>query len=61
MSETAQAVERTLERVLPSGNGPEARVYEAMRYSCLGGGKRLRPFLAAIAPEHLLGPNSMLV
>jgi len=51
MSDTAQAVERTLERVLPSGNGPEARVYEAMRYYCLGGGKRLRPFLVAAGAD----------
>jgi farnesyl diphosphate synthase len=51
MSETARAVERTLDGLLPSGEGPEARVYEAMRYACLGGGKRLRPFLVAAGAE----------
>jgi farnesyl diphosphate synthase len=51
MSETAQAVERTLDALLPGGDGPEARVYEAMRYSCLGGGKRLRPFLVVAGAE----------
>ncbi len=42
---SAAAVEAALERVLPTGSGPEARVFAAMRYATLGGGKRLRPFL----------------
>jgi len=41
-----RAVEAALERILPKGKGPEAPVFEAMRYATLGGGKRLRPFLA---------------
>lgn len=40
----AQSVERTMDRLLPSGDSGEARVFEAMRYSSLGGGKRLRAF-----------------
>jgi farnesyl diphosphate synthase len=40
----AQSVERTMERLLPKGDTEEARVFEAMRYSSLGGGKRLRAF-----------------
>ncbi|HJQ59754.1 MAG TPA: farnesyl diphosphate synthase [Vineibacter sp.] len=44
MDFTARAVERTMDRLLPSGVGPEARLFEAMRYSALGGGKRLRAF-----------------
>ena len=40
----AQSVERTMERLLPAGVSGEARVFEAMRYSSLGGGKRLRAF-----------------
>ena len=35
----------TLDSLLPPVDGPEARVVEAMRYACLNGGKRLRPFL----------------
>ena len=42
----ADSVERTLDNLLPSGNEGEARLFEAMRYSCLGGGKRLRAFFA---------------
>ena len=45
LSETAAAVETILDAELPRPDGPEARLYEAMRYSVLGGGKRLRAFL----------------
>ena len=33
-----------MDRLLPKGDTGEARVFEAMRYSSLGGGKRLRAF-----------------
>jgi farnesyl diphosphate synthase len=44
LAHAAQSVERTMERLLPRGDAGEARVFEAMRYSSLGGGKRLRAF-----------------
>ncbi len=40
----AQSTERLMDRLLPLTDGGEARVIEAMRYSSLGGGKRLRAF-----------------
>ena len=40
-----ESIEETLNGLLPKGDGPEARVFKAMRYACLNGGKRLRPFL----------------
>src|ERR1700740_1549207 len=40
----AEATEQTMDRLLPKGDSGEARVFEAMRYSSLGGGKRLRAF-----------------
>jgi len=45
----AQSTERVMDRLLPhvppgGGDTGEARVFEAMRYSSLGGGKRLRAF-----------------
>jgi len=40
----ASSVEQTMDRLLPRGDEGEARVFEAMRYSSLGGGKRLRAF-----------------
>ena len=45
LAATAAAVTATLDSLLPPVDGPEARVVEAMRYACLNGGKRLRPFL----------------
>ena len=45
MDEVAEAVNRTIERLLPETDLTEAPLYEAMRHGTLGGGKRLRPFL----------------
>ncbi len=47
LTETAAAIEALLERLLAPVAGAEGRVVEAMRYACLDGGKRLRPFLLA--------------
>jgi farnesyl diphosphate synthase len=45
MAECAATVERTMDLLLPQPDDAEARLFEAMRYSCEAGGKRLRPFL----------------
>ena len=45
LSGTAAAVEEVLDAELPRPEGAQARLFEAMRYSILGGGKRLRAFL----------------
>ncbi|HYG88201.1 MAG TPA: farnesyl diphosphate synthase [Azospirillum sp.] len=45
MAESAEVVEQAIARLLPTTDYPESRLYEAMRYGSLGGGKRLRPFL----------------
>ncbi len=45
MAEAAEQVEQAIAGLLPSTDYPENRLYEAMRYGSLGGGKRLRPFL----------------
>jgi geranylgeranyl pyrophosphate synthase len=52
-------IEAALERLLPSPDAalPERRVVEAMRYSLLAGGKRLRPVLCLAAAEAVGGPN----
>lgn len=44
LEETADRVTVALDRLLPRPDGPEAKLYSAMRYAALGGGKRLRPF-----------------
>lgn len=45
MSEAAASVADALLRLLPKSEFPENRLFEAMRYGTLNGGKRLRPFL----------------
>ena len=45
--------ERMLEHALGSGDTAAARLHAAMRYSVLGGGKRLRPLLVYITGEAL--------
>lgn len=45
LAETRALMDTALDRLLPVPAGPEKRVVEAMRYSLLGGGKALRPFL----------------
>ena len=50
----AQLTDALLDRLLPVPSGLEARVYEAMRYSVLAPGKRLRPLLV-LAGARLFG------
>ncbi|MDO4732140.1 MAG: polyprenyl synthetase family protein [Bacillota bacterium] len=47
LAEIEAEVQQQLELLLPPEEGPEARLYAAMRYSALAGGKRLRPALFA--------------
>ena len=51
MTAVAEEVETALDRALPEVQGPAARLHEAMRYAALGGGKRLRPFLAVASAD----------
>lgn len=46
LRQSAAMVEVALEKILPRPEGAEGRVCEAMRYAALGGGKRIRGFLA---------------
>ena len=49
MGEIAKEVHNELDGFIPLTGNPEDRLYEAMRYSALSGGKRLRPFLCISA------------
>lgn len=51
-------VDAALEAVLPEVAGPTARLHEAMRYSVLGGGKRIRPALCLASCEAVGAPAS---
>ncbi len=44
LEEAADDVNEALDALLPHAEGPEAPLFEAMRYAVLSGGKRLRPF-----------------
>lgn len=54
LADSAQAVDGLIDRLLVKPDGPEARVYDAIRYAALAPGKRLRPFLV-LAGSHLFG------
>jgi farnesyl diphosphate synthase len=45
LSETSAAVDRGFDALLAIPSDSRARLYEAMRYAAIGGGKRLRPLL----------------
>ena len=45
MAETAAAIDGELEKLIPTEVGPLANLMASLRYSAIGGGKRLRPFL----------------
>ncbi len=46
LDDIADGVNRTIKRLLPETDLAEAQLFDAMRHGTLGGGKRLRPFLA---------------
>jgi len=45
LAKTASAVEEALITLIPETEDLENKVVQAMRYACLNGGKRVRPFL----------------
>jgi farnesyl diphosphate synthase len=45
LKESAAFIEDALIEALPEAEGPQARLFEAMRYATLNGGKRIRAFL----------------
>ncbi len=51
LARAAEAVERELESLLPTGLELEHRLFDAMRYAVLAGGKRLRPFMVIASGE----------
>ncbi|MCP4000673.1 MAG: geranyl transferase [Gammaproteobacteria bacterium] len=67
MQEWQQRVEHKLDQVLPSAETSPLQLHAAMRYSVLGGGKRIRPMLVyatgmslGIEPEQLDGPAAAI-
>ncbi len=60
MAATQGRVEAALARFLPAADSIPARLHDAMRYSALGGGKRVRPLLAFAAGELTDAPADKL-
>ncbi len=60
MAQQQQRAERALESALPAATITPARLHEAMRYTTLGGGKRVRPLLAFAAGEVSAAPARTL-
>ena len=57
LSRAAEAVDRTLDQLLPPPEGLYGRVCEAMRYAVFAGGKRLRPYLTLASAELFGAPR----
>ena len=55
MEERRCLVEAALDRFLPRADERPAKLHEAMRYSLMGGGKRLRPILCLASAEAVGG------
>lgn len=51
LAHNARAVDTVLDELLPLGDERDARLMEAVRYSALSGGKRIRPFLVVSSAE----------
>jgi geranylgeranyl diphosphate synthase type II len=51
LSEVAALVEAALDRLLPAESVEPRELHRAMRYSALGGGKRVRPALVCLGAE----------
>jgi farnesyl diphosphate synthase len=58
--EGQKRVEEALERLLPAATLAPTRLHEAMRYACLGGGKRVRPLLVYAAGQVVGGSPDAL-
>lgn len=57
LAQNARDVDDVLDRLLPVRPDPESRLMEAVRYSTLSGGKRIRPFLV-MASSALFGVST---
>jgi len=61
LAEKRALVDRALDDFLPPADTPPAVIHEAMRYTVMAGGKRIRPILAIAAAEACGGPVEPLL
>ena len=57
----ADAINKYLDKLIPLSNTPESVLYQAARYSLLGGGKRVRPILAIATAESFHIPEESVI
>ncbi|QDD66123.1 polyprenyl synthetase family protein [Herbaspirillum seropedicae] len=60
MGQVQSGMEEVLNRFLPSASVAPARLHEAMRYTAMDGGKRVRPLLVYAAGELFDTPRALL-
>jgi len=58
--EKSKVIDRYIDEFLPDGNQYPQELHQAIRYSVLGGGKRLRPVLAVAAFEACGGDSDVI-
>src|SRR5437868_14442660 len=51
LEEVGAGIDRAFDALLPIPEDARARLYEAMRYAAIGGGKRIRPLMVIAACE----------
>ena len=59
LAEVACQVDYLLDQLLEVPGDPSCRLFEAMRYAAIGGGKRLRPLLACASADLFDVPRTM--
>ena len=57
VNKNSYEIDKFLNNNLPNGNGLDSRLFEAMRYSCINGGKKIR----AVSYTHLTLPTTPYV
>lgn len=61
MQEYVDLVEATLKKYIKAENNPQKKIYEAVEYSLMAGGKRLRPVIMMMTAKMLgKSPNTVL-
>lgn len=58
LAASVEAMTKTIETMLPVTDAPENKLFDAMRYATLAGGKRIRPFLVCESAK-LFGVDNM--
>ena len=61
LEQQREKIDRFLDQVVPDGQGLPKTLYESMRYSLLGGGKRIRPILTLAAADAVGSQNDAIL